>query len=507
MPAPVSAPATPTLLFEHCAVLDAAAPWGRQLSRHIVIEGTRIRRITGERPPGDFDRVIDGRHFLAIPGLVNAHTHSLENFARATDERLPLEPWLVHTIWALDVFSERDYYLAAMVGVIEMLLSGTTAVIDHLGLTPGAGLGHLGAAMAAYRDSGIRAGVAPLIRQSGFDVEDGQARGHGTADTVLSQGAARRTDAEYGALLEGFFRAWHNAEGGRLRCWTGPSGVQWATLDFLHQCLDLARRHGGGLHMHLMESRVQDHVIRQKYGRTAVALLAGEKLLGPDVSLPHSIWITDRDVRRLADAGAVPVHNPAANLRLGSGLSPIRKMLAAGLTPGLGADGAKSSDHHNMFGHLHLAALIHNLTFKEPDAWIASREAVRMATEGGAAALLLPGRLGRLAEGYLADLTLLDLRSPSLTPFNDAFHHLAFTELGRSVHTVIIDGRVVVEAGQILTFDAPAILEEVREATRDRMHRRPFPPEWQDARDRFLRYQQDIVHHTTFAADPELPGC
>jgi cytosine/adenosine deaminase-related metal-dependent hydrolase len=494
-----------SILIENCAVLDPAAAWGRQTGRHILIEGTRITSVSAERPPGPFDRVIDGRDFLAMPGLVNAHTHSLESMARATDERLPFEPWLVHTIWALDVLSERDYYLAAMVGVIEMLLSGTTAVIDHLGLTPGAGLGHIGAVMEAYRESGMRAGLAPLVRQAGFDTADGQARGHRTAETVLSRMPGGRTDGEYLELFEGCFRRWHNAEGGRLRCWTGPSGVQWATVDFLHQCLDLARRHGGGLHMHLMESRVQDHVIREKYGRTAVALLHDERLLGPDVSLPHSIHLTDRDVGRIADAGAVPVHNPAANLKLGSGLAPIRKMLSAGITPGLGADGSKSSDHQNMFGHLHLAALIHNLSDPAPDHWIASREVVRMATEGGAAALMLTGQLGRIAPGYLADLTLLDLRSPSLTPFNDAYHHLAFTELGRSVHTVIIDGKVVVEAGRILTFDPAPILEEAREAAKGRRHRRPFPPEWQEALDRNLAYQQDIARHTTFSAGVE-PG-
>jgi guanine deaminase len=499
-----SAPEVPTLLIEGCAVLDEAAPWGHHPNRHIAVAGSTIVGVSEERPPGPFGRVIDGRHFLAIPGLVNAHTHSTENYARATDERLPLEPWLVHTIWALDGLSERDAYLAAMVGVIEMLLSGTTSVIDHLGVGPAGGVGHLGAAMQAYRDSGIRAGIAPLIRQSFLDAEDGQARGHGTAETVLSRGP-RRTDDEWVELMEEFFRLWHNAEGGRLRCWTGPSGVQWATPEFLHRCLDLSRRHGAGLHMHLMESRVQDHVIRTKYGRTAVALLESEGLLGPDVSLPHSIWLTDRDVGRIARAGAVPVHNPAANLRLGSGLAPIRKFLEAGVTPGLGADGSKSSDHQNMFAHLHLAALIHNAGNPVPDTWIATREAFRMATAGGAAALLLPGRLGRLKPGYLADITLLDLRSPSLTPFNDAFHHLAFTELGRSVDTVIVDGRPVVEGGRIVTFDAAAILEEVRAATRERVHRRPFPREWREARDRFMAYQQDIATGSVFSALAE-PG-
>jgi 5-methylthioadenosine/S-adenosylhomocysteine deaminase len=488
-----------SILIENCSVLDPDAAWGCHANRHILIEGRHIRSVSAERPTAPTDLVIDGRDFLAIPGLVNAHTHSHENFVRATDERIPLEPWLVRTIWAIDIFTERDNYLAAMVGVIEMLHSGATSVLDHLGLTQGAGPGHLDATMEAYRDSGMRAGVAPLIRQARFDIEDGQARGHRTAETILTQGTPK-TGAEYISLIEPFFKKWHNAADGRLRCWTGPSGVQWATLDFLHECLDTARRYGGGLHMHLMESRVQDHVIRSRYGRTAVALLSDEKLLGPDVSLPHSIWLTDQDVGRLAKWGAVPVHNPAANLKLGSGLSPIKKMLAAGITPGLGADGAKSSDHQNMFGHLHLAALIHNLTYTAPDKWIASRDAVRMATEGGAAVMMQAGHLGRIAPGYLADITLLDLRSPSLTPFNDAYHHLAYTELGHSVHSVIIDGKLVMSAGKILTFDENAILAEVREATKSRMHRRPFPTEWQIAVDRQLAYQQDILNNTSFSA-------
>jgi cytosine/adenosine deaminase-related metal-dependent hydrolase len=160
-----------------------------------------------------------------------------------------------------------------------------------------------------------------------------------------------------------------------------------------------------------------------------------------------------------------------------------------------------------MFGHLHLAALIHNLSYTDPSKWMASREVVRMATEGGAAALMLKGKLGRLAPGYLADITLLDLRSPSLTPLNDAFHHLAYTELGHSVHTVIIDGKLVMEAGRILTFDEAAILREVREASRTRMHRRPFPKEWQVAVDRQLAYQQDIMANTVFSDEEPPASC
>ena len=319
------------LLIADCAVLDADAPWGHRAGQHVVITGNRIASVGPERPGETFDRVIDGRRRLVIPGLVNAHTHSPENYTRATDDRLPLEPWLVNLVWAADKFSPRDHYLAAMLGVIEMLRSGTTGVIDHLSFAPAPSLDAIDGAMSAYRDSGIRAGVAPMFSNIGLDTADSQARGHGTADSVFARRHEKQGGEVIFEMMEEFFRRWHGADGGRLRGWAGPSGVQWVSLDWLHRCHDLARRHDGGIHMHLMETRVQDHVCRAEFGgETAVARLTREGLLNADVSLPHSIWLTERDVDDLAATGAVPVHNPAANLRLGSGLAPIHRMLAAG---------------------------------------------------------------------------------------------------------------------------------------------------------------------------------
>ncbi len=485
-------------LIRSCTVLDEDAPRGFREGIDLLIEGNRIAAVSAVPITGEADRIIAGQRFLAIPGLINAHSHSNEAFTRGYDNSMPFEPWLIGTIWALDSFSERDHYLAAMVGAIEMLRSGTTSVLDHLGLLPDTRLAHLDATMHAYRDIGIRAGVAPLFREHSPEVADGQARGHGTAETVLRTLPPGLKPDSILALCDEFFSKWHRAEGDRLRCWIGPSGAQWTSIPFLRRCNELALRHGGGLHMHLMESRVQDRMARATFGKTAVAMLADEGILGPHVSLPHSVWLTSRDIERIAQAGAVPVHNPAANLRLGSGLSPIRRMLDAGIIPGLGADGSKSSDHQNLFGHLHLVALIHNLTDMDPARWISSRDAVAMATRGGAAAMMRPGELGKIAPGFLADIALLDLNTPALSPLNDAFHHLAFSELGGSVDTVFVDGRMVVEGGKVLGVDVPALMEEFRNSMSDRTCRKPFPPEWQDAQKRFLDYQRDIARHTSF---------
>jgi 5-methylthioadenosine/S-adenosylhomocysteine deaminase len=489
-----------TIVIRNTTILDEQAPFGSREGVNIVIRGNLIDTVTAKDVNIPSNRQIDGSNLLVIPGLINAHTHSPENIAKGLNDRLPFEPWLAHSIWAMDGITPADYHMAALLGCIEMLQSGVTSVLDHVGIGGVDVHDQLNAVMQAYAVSGMRAGVAPLFREIPTDLIDGHSRGYLTdADVPVSatvEDTRRMTE-----VLEAFFKRWHQAEGDRLRCWVGPSGVQWFSIENLHLYFDLARRHRGGVHMHLMETRIQDQLVRRAHGKTAVEMLDAENLLGPDVSLPHSVWLTNKDVDRLARTGAVPVHNPAANLRLGSGLSPISRMLAAGVLPGLGADGAKSSDHQNMFGHIHLAALVHNLSSTNPSEWVSSRQVVRMATVGGAAALMRPKDLGAIAPGYLADLALLDLRSPGLVPLNDAYHHLAYCELGAAVRHVIIDGKIVVENKKVLSFDADAVIDQARAAATRRHFRKGVPAEIQARLDRILKYQQSVVNGPPFEQD------
>jgi cytosine/adenosine deaminase-related metal-dependent hydrolase len=224
-----------------------------------------------------------------------------------------------------------------------------------------------------------------------------------------------------------------------------------------------------------------------------VAWLAERELLGPEVSLPHAVWVTKEDLPDLAQAQASVVHNPAANLKLGSGLAPIPAMLAAGVNVALGCDGSASSDNQVLFEAVRLAAMIHNPTEPDPKRWVSARQAMHMATEAGAVVLGLAGQVGQLEPGYLADVVLLDLTSPLLTPLNDAYRHLAFCESGTSVRTVVIDGQVVMNEGRIELFDEAAIIAEVREAVKGRPHFQPVPPEVETAIQRFAEFQQGIV--------------
>jgi cytosine/adenosine deaminase-related metal-dependent hydrolase len=482
------------ILIEHVDVLDPGAFRSTAKDQSILIEGNLITHIA---PADDLanskleiqsSRLIDGRGLLAIPGLISAHTHSPENYMRGETQGLPLEPWLVWLYGTCGEYAARDHYLCAAMSAIEMLLSGVTGSLDHLWHGGPWSRDILDAAMQAYRDSGIRAAVAPMYDDHDYVLDAGDALGHDLRGSAYGQahGGYRpdRDDYRRGALTDNlalfddWMRDWHGSAGGRLQTFLGPAAGQLVTTECLQMSLELARKHRAGMHMHCVETRVQDYCIRRAHGKTAIHWLYDEGLLSPEVTLPHSVWIrSEADLDRLAERGAIPVHNPAANLKLGSGLMPLREMLDRGITVALGVDGACSSDNQNMFDALKLAALIHNLKDHDPETWIAAREAFEAGTLGSAAAMLLGGRVGTLQTGMLADIALLDTRSAMLAPMNDAYGMLVHCETGASVQHVIVDGEVVVRDRELQTIDAGALIAEFFERVDALPFRRPIDPQ------------------------------
>lgn len=467
------------ILIEHVDVLDPAAPRSTAKDQSILIEGNTISKIA---PAADLNlqsliinhqslHVMNGRGLLAIPGLISAHTHSPENTMRGATERMPLEPWLVWLYGACGEYTPRDHYLCAAMSAIEMLLSGCTASLDHLWHGGPWNREYLDATMQAYRDSGIRATVAPMYDDHDTVLDAADALGHDLRGSVygLAHGGTRpdRDDFRRGvlkdnlALFDAWMRDWHKSHDGRLQTFLGPAAGQLVTTECLQWSFELAREHGAGMHMHCVETRLQDYCIRRTHGKSVIHWLYDEGLLSPEVTLPHSVWIrSDADLNRLAKRGAIPVHNPAANLKLGSGLMALREMLDRNITVALGVDGACSSDNQNVFDAIKLAALIHNTKHHDPKTWIGAREAFEAGTLGGAAAMLLRDQVGSLQVGRLADIVLLDTRTATLAPMNDAYGMLAHCETGASVKHVIVNGDVVVRDRTLLTMDVDALVAE-----------------------------------------------
>jgi 5-methylthioadenosine/S-adenosylhomocysteine deaminase len=207
---------------------------------------------------------------------------------------------------------------------------------------------------------------------------------------------------------------------------------------------------------------VQTRIAMERYGTTMVRHMDRLGVLSSRLSCAHTIWIGDDDIERLAATGTVVVHNPESNLKLGTGIAPISKMLAAGVTVALGTDGSVTNDNLVLHEAIRLAAILGRVAERERSKWVTARQALAMATEGGAKAAQLPKSIGRIQAGYRADVVLYDLDTPAWTPFNDPVQQMVFAETGASVHTVIVDGAVVVENRAIKAFDAAAIIAEAK---------------------------------------------
>lgn len=463
--------------------------------QNVVIEGNRIAQVTASpMEPGPGTKRINGQDRLLIPGLVSAHAHSPENFLKGRIEAVPLEFWLVDLFGSSFAFTEREIYLAAMVGCIEMLKTGTTAVVDHFWVNGAMSEPALDAVMSAYRDVGIRAAVAPLVEDDHKINEMILRQNPDLAGGAIYGAAPPITAEEYLQVLEGFFRRWHRAEGGRLLCMAGPSGAQWCSERLMTGSMEIAQRYGGGYHMHAEETKLQAVSCRQFFGRSAVAHLDALGLLGERTSLAHCVWVDDHDIDLLAASGTTVAHNSVCNLKLGSGFAPVLKMVERGVHVALSCDGAASNDNQVMFDVMKVAGLMHTVRDPHHQRWLRSRQIVRMATMEGARVLGLEGKLGLIRPGALADLTLLDMTTPAFTPLNDPFQHLVYAETGSSVRTVLVDGRVVVEEGRLLTVDEAALLAEAREVwARRRQDVPPVGPEVQAFLAAQERFQQRIL--------------
>lgn len=426
---------------------------------------------SGTRPQPADAVVLDGHGLLALPGFVNAHTHSPENALRGVGEGLALEPWLCVLFAAAGIYDPDDHYACALAGAAEMLHSGTTAVVDHLWMTPPRAEA-ADAVLRAYRDIGIRAAVAPMLDDS--DDTEALARSVGVPvdGGLFPRQREIRPPAELAGLVDDLAHRWHGAAGGRLQVLAGCTGVQWCSDQLLVAMAEVADRHHTGVHLHLLETRLQDRACRLRFGASAVQGLDRLGLLGR-CSLAHAVWLDAAGVELVAERGAVVVHNPAANLRLGSGTAPVRALLDAGATVALGSDGAASSDNQILWEQVKLASLVHGGV---NGGGVSASEALTMATAGGAAMLGLGGRLGRLEPGMLADLMLLDRYGDGLAGAVDLEVALALSETGRGVRHVIVDGQVVVRDGRCVRVDEGAVRAALAAQAARRRLRGPLPP-------------------------------
>jgi 5-methylthioadenosine/S-adenosylhomocysteine deaminase len=428
------------------------------------VSGGRI----AERASPDAEAV-DCSRFLVVPGMVNAHNHSNENWFRGMWDNLPLEPWMLFSYPALaaPAQSPDEIYLRTVFGALEQLKSGATCVVDFLYELDGFTMDTLDAVVRAYRDVGLRAVIALGIGDRAYHetviLEEG----------LVSRELVERLESdrppswdEWERFVRDAVERFHRPDEGISIC-PGPSGPQRCTDEMLAGCAALADELDLVMHIHVLETRMQAVSAQRMYGKTLVEHMDAIGFLSPRVCFAHGIWLTPGDISLVRERGVTIAHNPASNLKLGSGLAAVPRLLGEGVNVALGTDGMSSNDGLDMFASLKLAALLHKLWAIDYEEWLGAREAWQLATEGGAAAAGDRDGLGRIGPGRRADLVLLDLESHVFTPLNEPLHQLAFGSTTLAVDSVLVSGRWVVRGGRATGVDEDELLAGVRETGRE----------------------------------------
>ena len=431
----------------------------------ILIRNDRIVAV-GEVPAelaATATKVIDARNRIAFPGFVNAHTHSpLANAKGIYDlanHRSGM--WMFQAVTSGR--TRDEVYASALLNCIEMLLTGTTACVDHFP-EQGFSIEDVDAVVQAYKDCGIRAVVALRVFDERYrdiyppagefpqDLTDALA----TRDTLKPRPAS-----ELLALCEEAVDRYHD-KGGRIQIAPAPSNPMRCTDALLVGCQELADRRDTQVHCHLLETQIQTVIAKERFGTTMVKHLDAIGALSDRLSCAHTVWIGDDDIALMAERGAMVVHNPASNIRGGSGIAPIAKMIRAGVTVALGCDGNPSGGSQALQPAMNLATIIGRPHAGKFSDWVSTENAMDMATIGGAKVMGLDDDIAMIAPGRKADIVLYDSTAPWWRPLNNATNQMVHSESGTSARDVFIDGRHVVADGRITTFDADAVLEEAQ---------------------------------------------
>lgn len=415
-----------------------------------------------EVPPGA--QTIDARGKLLHPGLVNAHMHGHGNLGKGMGDRWTLELLLTAGPWINGNRSTEDKYLTTLIGAAEMVMKGCTACYDLTVEFPAPSVEGLEAAGRAYREVGMRAVLAPMVADIAlFDAIPGLMD---ALPAALQKEVERLRLAPYRTALEHMRKALQGWKFDRdeVRPAIAPTIPLHCSDEFMLGCARLAREFGVGLHTHVSESKVQAIAGLKKYGMTLTAHMDSLGLVGPDFTAAHGVWLDDEDMKRLGSRGASVAHNPGANMRLGSGLADMRRMLEHGVNVGIGTDGANCSDNLNMYEAMRLASLVSKVRGPDWQRWITTAEALEAATVGSAKALGFGDKIGRLAPGYKADIVFLDLDHINWIPLNDPVNALVHVEDGTGVHSVMVGGRMLVENRRLLTVDLAKLARDAENA-------------------------------------------
>jgi 5-methylthioadenosine/S-adenosylhomocysteine deaminase len=441
MPAPRTAaakPAEPAALAIRGGTLVTMDPLHTIVVGDLLVDAEgRIAAIAPTTENATAARSIDAAGMIVVPGLIQAHLHLCQTLFRGLAEDRPLLAWLRESIWPLEAAHDPDSIRAsARLGIAELLLGGTTAILD-MGTVH-----HTATLFETAVETGIRYTGGKALMDTGDGVPPG----------LLETTAAALRESD--RLAD----AWHEREGGRLRYAYSPRFVLTATFDLLRSVGARARANHMLVHTHASEQREETDLVKQRFGVANIQLLANMGLADTNACFAHCVWPEPDEFDVLESGGASVVHCPSCNMKLGSGMAPIADYLDRGVNVALGADGAASNNRLDGWEELRLAGLMAKLR-NGPGA-VPAADLFEVATIGGARALGIDIDTGSIETGKYADVAVLDLRRAHATGPDDIYTKLVYSARATDVRTVLVQGQTMVENGQLKAFSESEAVAE-----------------------------------------------
>ena len=373
-----------------------------------------------ESHAGDCMRM-DASDMIVMPGLINTHTHVAMALLRGISDDVPLMEWLEQHIWPIEAkMGYQEVYDGARLGILEMLMGGTTTFVDMYPYEE--------AVAEAAESAGIRALVSPCpmdFRMDHFENDWKQVQKRFSSSRLVSM-------------------------------WMGPHAIYTLSGKNLQRSISLSKELGIGSHVHLAETQTEQDNCMAQHGVSPTEYLEKEGLFSTKTLAAHCVVMSDHDIEILAKNGVSVAHNPQSNMKLASGIAPVKKMLEAGVNVSIGTDGASSNNDLDMWEEMRTASLLQKVNTHDPCA-IPAYTALQMATVNGAKAIGREGELGVIVPGALADILLVDIQKPHLYPHTNLISELVYSTHASDVDTVIVNGRIVVKNRKCLSMNAEEV--------------------------------------------------
>ena len=397
----------------------------------ILIVDNKIQEISNSLSQGDADKIIDAKDKIAIPGLVNTHSHAAMTLLRGVGDDQSLDTWLNEYIWPKEANLNGELvYLGSKLAMTEMIKTGTTTFNDMYF--------YMQQTAKAVDESGMRAVL-----------------GYGMID--LFDEEKMKTELKESKKL---IKDCHNTCNGRITVAVSPHAPNTCSEELLIKSKKLADENNLKLHIHVAETKKEFTDIKNEKDLTPFQYLDSIGILNQNTIAAHGVWVTPEEIKTLAKKQVSIAHNPSSNMKLASGIAPVYEYNQNGVNVSIGTDGVSSNNNLDMFSEMKLATLLQKVDQLDPQA-VPAQETLNMATINGAKALGI--NAGQISEGKLADIVLVDTRIPHMTPVRNALSNIVYSSLGTDVNTVICNGNILLEEKELTTINEAEIIEEVNE--------------------------------------------